>query len=77
MSFTVDGSEVHAGTDSWVHVPPGTVHTFAFPGSVDTRFLSVHTPSYGWGDFLRALHNARTDEELVAARAAFDQEPAT
>jgi quercetin dioxygenase-like cupin family protein len=74
MLFTVDGSEVHAVAGSWVHVPPGTVHWFSFPGSDDVRFLSVHTPSYGWGDFLRALHTARNDDELVAARAAFDQE---
>jgi len=76
MSFTVDGGETRAGAGDWVHVPPRTVHTFAFPGSVDARFLSVHTPSFGWGDFLRALHNARSDDDLVAARAAFDQEPA-
>lgn len=74
MTFTVDGSEVHAGVGSWVHVPPGTVHSFSFPGSSDAHFLSVHTPSYGWGDFLRALHNAHSDVELAAARAAFDQE---
>lgn len=77
MLFTVDGSEVHAAAGSWIHVPPGTVHWFSFPGAGDVRFLSVHTPSYGWGDFLRALHNARTDDDLVAARAAFDQEPVT
>jgi quercetin dioxygenase-like cupin family protein len=76
MTFTVDGSEITAGAGDWVHVPPRTVHWFAFPGSKDARFLSVHTPSYGWGDFLRALHSARSEEDLVAARAAFDQEPA-
>jgi quercetin dioxygenase-like cupin family protein len=76
MTFTVNGTEIHAGAGSWVHVPPRTVHFFAFPGSEDARFLSVHTPSYGWGAFLQALHNARTDDDLVAARAAFDQEPA-
>ena len=77
MTFTVDGSDIHAGAGDWVHVPPRTVHTFACPGSEDARFLSVHTPSFGWGDFLRALHTARTDDDLVAARAVFDQEPAT
>jgi quercetin dioxygenase-like cupin family protein len=73
MTFTVDGSNIHAPAGSWVHVPPGTVHFFSFPGTEDARFLSVHTPSCGWGDFLRALHKARTDEDLAAARAAFDQ----
>jgi quercetin dioxygenase-like cupin family protein len=75
MTFTVDGSKVHAPAGSWVHVPPGTVHMFAF-GDSSARFLSVHTPSFGWGDFLRSLHRARTADDLAAARAAFDQEDA-
>jgi quercetin dioxygenase-like cupin family protein len=74
MLFTVDGNEVHAAAGSWVHVPPATVHSFSFPGSDDVRFLSVHTPSCGFGTFLRALADARNDDDLVAARAAFDQE---
>jgi quercetin dioxygenase-like cupin family protein len=74
MTFSIDGSDLRAEAGSWVHVPPGTVHTFAFPGSNDVRFLSVHTPSCGFGDFLRALHNARDEAELATARAAFDQE---
>jgi quercetin dioxygenase-like cupin family protein len=77
MTFTVDGSEVRASAGDWVHVPPGTVHSFAFSGSEDVRFLSVHTPSFGWGTFLRALHEARDDAELAAAREAFDQVAAT
>jgi hypothetical protein len=51
-------------------------HTFAFPGDRSVRFLNVHTPSCGFGAFLRGLGEARTDEELAAARAAFDQVPA-
>ena len=76
MSFSLEGSELYAEAGSWVHVPPKAVHTFAFPGSDDARFLNVHTPSCGFGDFLRALHNASDESELAAARAAFDQEPA-
>jgi hypothetical protein len=59
-----------------VYVPPGAVHTFWFPGTSGARFLTVHTPSFGWGNYLRALNHARTDDDLVAARAAFDQVPA-
>jgi quercetin dioxygenase-like cupin family protein len=77
MTFTVDGEKINADAGSWVHVPPRTVHFFSFPGTEDARFLSVHTPSCGWGDFLRALHDARTEDDLAAARAAFDQEPVT
>jgi hypothetical protein len=35
----------------------------------------VHTPSRGFGDFTRALLGARNEDELAAARAAFDQTP--
>ena len=50
--------------------------TFAFPGDRAVRFLNVHTPSCGFGAFLRGLDEARTDDELAAVRAAFDQTPA-
>ena len=76
MAFAVDGEEVTATAGSWVLVPPGSVHTFWFPGTADARYLTVHTPSFGWGDFLRGLHRARTEDDLVAVRAAFDQVPA-
>ena len=76
MTFEMDGYEIQAGAGAWVHVPLGTVHTFSFRGSDDVSFLDVHAPSCGFGDFLRALHAARTDDELRAARELFDQAPA-
>jgi mannose-6-phosphate isomerase-like protein (cupin superfamily) len=76
MTFTVDGLELLAKAGSWVQVPPGTPHTFAFSGAEEVRFLNLHTPSCGYGAFLRGLHEARNGEELRAVRAAFDQEPA-
>jgi hypothetical protein len=39
------------------------------------RFLSLHTPSCGFGDFLRALADAGSDE-LAAARTGFDRQSA-
>jgi quercetin dioxygenase-like cupin family protein len=76
MTFTVAGCELRATAGTWVQVPPGTPHTFALTGSDDVRFLNLHTPSCGYGAFLRGLHEARSDEDLAAVRAAFDQEPA-
>jgi mannose-6-phosphate isomerase-like protein (cupin superfamily) len=76
MAFTADGRELHAVAGTWVQVPPGVPHTFAFPGSEPVRFLNLHTPSCGYGGFLRGLHEARTDEELEAVRTSFDQVPA-
>ena len=76
LSFTVAGEERQAVAGTWVQVPPGTPHTFAFVGSRPVRFLTVHTPSCGFGDFVRALAEARDDAERAEARARFDQEPA-
>jgi quercetin dioxygenase-like cupin family protein len=77
LTFTVGDSELRAGAGSWVQVPPDVPHTFAFTGDEMVRFLNLHTPSCGYGAFLRGLHEARTDVELAAVREAFDQEAAT
>jgi mannose-6-phosphate isomerase-like protein (cupin superfamily) len=76
MTFTAGGRELSATAGTWVQVPPGTPHTFAFTGADEVRFLNLHTPGCGYGAFLRGLHEARSDEELAAVRAAFDQVPA-
>ena len=76
LTFTAGDREVLATAGTWVQVPPGVPHTFAPAGTEEARFLDIHTPSCGYGAFLRGLHAARTDEELAAVRAAFDQDPA-
>jgi mannose-6-phosphate isomerase-like protein (cupin superfamily) len=76
MTFTAGASELRAERGSWVQVPPGVPHTFAVTGSRRVRFLDIHTPSCGFDTFLRSLDEARTDDELVAVREAFDQVPA-
>lgn len=76
MTFRLDDREHQAPAGSFVLVPPGTVHRFAFPGDGPTAFLSAHAPSCGFGDFVRGLHAARTDDDLRAVRERFDQVPA-
>jgi mannose-6-phosphate isomerase-like protein (cupin superfamily) len=76
MTFTAGDRELRAEAGAWVQVPAGVPHMFAFTGSQGTRFLNFHTPSCGYGAFLRGLHEASSDEELAAVRAAFDQVPA-
>jgi mannose-6-phosphate isomerase-like protein (cupin superfamily) len=76
MTFTAGGRELRAEAGAWVQVPAGVTHMFAFPGSEPTRFLNFHTPSCGYGAFLRGLHEARSDDDLASVRAAFDQVPA-
>jgi mannose-6-phosphate isomerase-like protein (cupin superfamily) len=76
LLFTVGGRDLRVGAGTWAQVPPGVPHTFAVAGDASSRFLDIHTPGAGFGTFVRALHRAETDDELAAARAAFDQEPA-
>ncbi|MGH2968534.1 MAG: cupin domain-containing protein [Solirubrobacteraceae bacterium] len=75
LELTAGDRELRAAAGAWVQVPPGIPHTFSSSGSEPVRFLNLHTPSCGFGAFLRALHDAG-DEELAAAHAAFDQQPA-
>ena len=75
LTVTAGDRELRAAAGSWVQVPPGVPHTFASPEDSSVRFLDVHTPSCGYGTFLRGLHEARFDDELAAVRAGFDQAP--
>jgi mannose-6-phosphate isomerase-like protein (cupin superfamily) len=77
LTFVVGEQALAAGPGTWVHVPAGIPHTFELHGAEQVRFLDIHAPGSGFGDFVRALHNARDeDESAAAARARFDQVPA-
>ena len=75
LALTLGDRELRAPAGTWVQVPPGVAHTVSFPGSEPVRFLDLHTPSCGFGAFVRALDDAG-DEQEAAARAGFDQQPA-
>ncbi len=68
--------KLHAEPGTWVQVPPGVPHTFTLPDNGPVRFLNAHTPSCGFGTFLRGLDDAPSGDEPAAVRATFDQEPA-
>lgn len=76
LTFRLEDRELRAGARTWVHVPPGVVHTFSITGDTRAHFLDMHAPSCGFGDFVRGLEAARGEDELRAVRAAFDQQPA-
>lgn len=76
LTFRLEDGEHRVGPETWVFVPPEVVHTFAVTGDAPARFLDLHIPSSGFGDFVRGLHAAKNAGELQAVRAAFDQEPA-
>jgi len=63
LAITIGDREFRAGAGSWAQVSPGVPHALALPGDQPVRLLELHTPSCGFGGFLRA-------------GAPFDQEPA-
>ena len=75
LALIAGDRELRATAGSWVQVPPGVPHRVSCPGSEPLRVLDLHTPGGGFGAFLRALRDTG-DEELAAARASFDQQPA-
>jgi mannose-6-phosphate isomerase-like protein (cupin superfamily) len=58
LAVTVDGRELRARAGSWVRIEPGVAHALAF--AEPSRVLHVHTPSCGFGAFLRT--RARFDQ---------------
>lgn len=76
LTFRLEDGERRVGPGTWVFVPPEVVHTFAVTGDARAHFLDLHVPSHGFGDFVRGLQAARSEDELRAVRATFDQQPA-
>jgi quercetin dioxygenase-like cupin family protein len=76
LTLRLEDREHRVEPETWVLVPPEVVHTFAVTGEERARFLDLHVPSSGFGDFVRGLQAARNEAELRAVRAAFDQLPA-
>jgi quercetin dioxygenase-like cupin family protein len=72
LRLVLGSEERVAGAGAVVVVPPGVVHTFRADG--EARFLDFHTPSTGYGTFVRALSAAEDENELAQARAMFDQQ---
>ena len=51
------------GPETWAFVPPDVVHAFEVTGAEPARFLVLHAPGSGFGDYVRG------------SAAAFDQQP--
>jgi quercetin dioxygenase-like cupin family protein len=51
------------GPETWAFVPPEVVHAFEVTGDQPARFIVLHAPCSGFGDFVRG------------SAAAFDQHP--
>ena len=72
LTFELAGELAHVAAGGFVLVPPNVVHTFRNEGPGHARFLNVHAPSMGFPDHIRALHEARSEEEEHEAAERFD-----
>jgi quercetin dioxygenase-like cupin family protein len=75
LTFRLEDRELSIGAETWVLVPPIVAHSFTVTGDAPARFLDIHTPSCGFGDFVRRLYAAESEGERQTARDAFDQLP--
>jgi quercetin dioxygenase-like cupin family protein len=55
LEVAVEGSVHTVGPGTLASAPPGVRHTFGHRGVGQARFLNVHTPDGGFGDFLRRV----------------------
>jgi quercetin dioxygenase-like cupin family protein len=76
LTFRLEDGEHRVAAEGCVFIPPEVVHTFAVTGDGPAHFLDIHVPSSGFGEFVRGLHAAQSEDDVRAVRAAFDQEPA-
>ena len=53
LSFTFRGASLHAAAGTLVVVPPLVVHSFGNEEATFARFVNLHAPSCGFGDYLR------------------------
>ena len=53
LELTFEDGSLAAPAGTFVLVPPDVVHSFDNTSSASTRFLNVHAPSCGFGDYLR------------------------
>ena len=74
LKFEAGGREFFTEPGSWVQIPSGVPHKVAVRGPRRARFLNLHSPSSGFGRFLRSL-DEDADDTLAATRAGFDQLP--
>jgi mannose-6-phosphate isomerase-like protein (cupin superfamily) len=69
--FTFGDETLTLGAGSWVAAPPGTVHSFGHPGPQGARLINVHAPSFGFHEYLRAMHEL-DDEPDVSFHERYD-----
>jgi quercetin dioxygenase-like cupin family protein len=64
LALQLENGVRRIGPETWAFVPPGVVHAVEVTGDAMARFLALHTPNSGYGDYVRG------------DVAGFDQRPA-
>jgi quercetin dioxygenase-like cupin family protein len=64
LTFALDGRELRATAGTWTQIPAGVEHAYACAGGETVRFLELHTPSCGYGAYVRGQSDA-FDRKLV------------
>ncbi len=64
LALQLEDRVQRVGPESWAFVPPGVVHAVEVTGDAPARFLALHAPGSGYGDYVRG------------DVAGFDQRPA-
>ncbi|HJS48957.1 MAG TPA: cupin domain-containing protein [Gaiellaceae bacterium] len=64
LELQLDDRVQQVGPETWAFVPPGVVHTVETGSDTPARYLVLHAPGAGYGDYVRG------------DMAAFDQRPA-
>jgi quercetin dioxygenase-like cupin family protein len=76
LALLAGDRELRAPAGSWLQLAAGAAHSDPIPGGPGPlRYLAVHTPSAGFGDFVRELAGG-DDERAALADSGFDQQPA-
>ncbi len=64
LELQLENGVERVGPETWAFVPPGVVHVVEITGDTPARYLALHAPGAGYGDYVRG------------DVAAFDQRPA-
>ena len=71
LTFTLHGRALHAPAGSFVLVTTDVVHSFENDGETEARFINLHAPSCGFGEYLRG-RNPEFDQHPAELDAGVD-----
>lgn len=70
LTVRLEDREHRVGPETWVFLPPGVVHAVETTGDDPARYLVLHAPNAGYGDYVRgdvAAFDLRPAADVVSA----------